>query len=134
MVTFDTTRNQVVKMKVGISFVSVANARANLARRTAAGASTRSPRAATGTWDTMLGRIAVTGGTAAEQQTFYSALYHSLLHPNVFSDDNGEYPGFDGKVHTARRLHAVRELLGLGHLPLGDAAARARRARTRPAT
>ena len=59
-------------------------------------------RAATATWDGMLGRIAVTGGTTAELATFESALYRSLLHPNVFGDVNGQYPGFDGRVHTAR--------------------------------
>ena len=49
----------------------------------------------------MLDRIDVGGGTDTERRTFYSALYQSLLHPNVFSDDNGEYPGFDHRVHTA---------------------------------
>ena len=53
-------------------------------------------------WNALLGRIAVTGGTSPQQQTFYSALYHSFVHPNVFSDANGAYPGFDGRVHTAR--------------------------------
>jgi predicted alpha-1,2-mannosidase len=37
---------------------------------------------------------------------FYTALYHSLLHPNVASDVNGEYAGFDGQVHTMPAGHA----------------------------
>ena len=57
---------------------------------------------ATNAWNAALGRIAVTGGTQTEQRTFYSALYHSLLAPNVFSDDNGQYPGFDHRVHDAK--------------------------------
>ena len=44
------------------------------------------------------------GGTAAEQHTFYTALYHSLLFPNVVSDVNGDYAGSDGKVHTDHRV------------------------------
>ena len=56
---------------------------------------------ATAAWNALLGRIAAGGGTPAQQHTFYTALYHSLLFPNVVSDDNGEYAGSDGKVHTA---------------------------------
>ena len=36
-----------------------------------------------------------------ERSTFYSALYRSLLHPNVFDDVNGQYTGFDGRTHLA---------------------------------
>jgi len=101
-ITFDTTRNRVVKVKVGISFVSVPNARANLTVENTGWDVETVAHAATNEWDALLGRIAVAGGTQAEQQTFYSALCHSLLEPNVFSDANGDYPGFDHKVHTAR--------------------------------
>ena len=99
--TFDTTRDHVVNLKVGISFVSVANARANLTAENPSWSVDTVAHAATAAWNATLGRIAVRGGTAAEQQTFSSALAHALLHPNVFSDDNGQYPGFDHKVHTA---------------------------------
>ena len=61
------------------------------------------------------------GGTAAQQHTFYTALYHSLLFPNVVSDVYGRYDGSDGKVHT-RRPPGVRQLLGVGHLPQRGAA------------
>jgi putative alpha-1,2-mannosidase len=48
------------------------------------------------------------GGTAAEQHTFYTALYHSFLFPNVVSDVNGDYSGSDHRVHTdhGRQEHA----------------------------
>ncbi|MGO9876147.1 MAG: GH92 family glycosyl hydrolase [Acidimicrobiia bacterium] len=101
-ITFDATHNRVVNVKVGISFVSIANARANLASENTGWSVDAVARAATSVWNALLGRIAITGGTKTEQQTFYSALYHSLLEPNVFSDVNGEYPGFDHRVHTAR--------------------------------
>ena len=127
-VTFDATRDPVVNMKVGISFVSLANARGEPRRREHRLERRRGrPRRAT-QWNAILGRIAIAGGTAAEQQTFYSSLYHSLLEPNVFSDENGEYPGLRPQDPHRGRLHAVRQLLGLGHLPLGDAAALASRA------
>ncbi|MBY8882115.1 lectin [Actinacidiphila acidipaludis] len=104
-VTFDTTSNPVVQAKVGVSYVSVANAVAN---RTAenGGWDFNGIRDAThASWNSLLGRMQVAGGTSAQQQTFYTALYHSLLHPNVISDTNGQYPGFDGKVHTVDSGH-----------------------------
>ena len=48
----------------------------------------------------------MSGGTASQLTTFYTALYHSLLHPNVFSDVNGQYIGFDGQVHSVASGHA----------------------------
>ena len=52
-------------------------------------------------WNALLGRVVARGGTAAEEHTFYTALYHSLLFPNIVSDVNGQYAGSDGRVHTA---------------------------------
>jgi predicted alpha-1,2-mannosidase len=57
-------------------------------------------------WNSLLGRIAIGGGTAAQQQTFYTALYHALLHPNVYSDVNGQYVGFDNQIHGTAAGHA----------------------------
>jgi predicted alpha-1,2-mannosidase len=105
-VTFDTRRDPTVGMRVAISYVNEDGARANLA---AEGRSfdLRAERArARLAWDRELRKISIQGGTSAQQRTFYTALYHSLLHPNVFSDTDGRYAGFDGKVHTAPRGHA----------------------------
>ena len=100
-VSFDARTEGSVTMKVGISFVSVANARANLAAENHGWSTDAVARAASAQWDAMLGGIGIAGGTATERATFYSALYRSLLHPNVFSDDNGDYMGFDGRRHVA---------------------------------
>jgi len=51
----------------------------------------------------------VQGGTIDEQTNFYTALYHSFFHPNIFSDVNGQYLGFDGQVHTVPAGHAQYE-------------------------
>jgi len=89
-----------IHMRVGISFVSAANAKANLDAENPPGTTLETVRAAaTEAWNTALGRIAVTGGTGDQKATFYTALYHALLHPNVFSDVNGEYLGMDQRVH-----------------------------------
>ena len=60
----------------------------------------RSPPPRTTSGTRILDRIAVGGGTPAQQHIFYTALYHSLLFPNVVSDVNGDYAGSDGQVHT----------------------------------
>ncbi len=88
-------------MKVGISFVSTQDAMQNLRAEDPGWSVQRVGTQAQERWNALLGRIAVRGGTAAEQHTFYTALYHSLLFPNVVSDVSGRYEGSDGKVQTA---------------------------------
>ena len=94
-----------VLMKVGLSFVSVENAKANLQADVfevpGAGFDTEFEamrRDAEQTWSRMLGKIDITGGTADQRSIFYTSLYHMLLSPNVFSDGNGEYVDFEGKT------------------------------------
>ncbi len=102
-VSFDTTTSRTLLMKVGISFVSVADARLNLDAEDPGWSLPRVASAARARWNDLLGRIAVDGGTPTQQHIFYTALYHSLLFPNVVSDVNGDYAGSDGKVHSAGR-------------------------------
>jgi predicted alpha-1,2-mannosidase len=105
--TFNTTSNQTVLAKVGVSFVSIANAVNNLNTENS-GWNFAATQAATQTaWNNLLGKVAITGGTSDQQVKFYTALYHSLLHPNVYSDDNGQYTGEDGKVHTVDTGHSA---------------------------
>ncbi|WP_328686004.1 lectin [Streptomyces sp. NBC_00343] len=104
-VTFNTTSNPVVQAKVGVSYVSVANATANRAAENTGWDFNATRTAAQDAWNSALGKIQIAGGTAAQQQTFYTALYHSLLHPNVISDTNGQYYGFDGRTHTVDAGH-----------------------------
>jgi predicted alpha-1,2-mannosidase len=100
-VTFDAEQQRSVTMKVGISFVSTADAAANLAAEDPAWSLTTVERRATARWNAVLGRIRVGGGTASQRHVFYTALYHSLLDPNVVSDVGGQYVGEDGQVHVA---------------------------------
>jgi predicted alpha-1,2-mannosidase len=89
-----------VRVRVGISYVSLANARANLAAEIPQGASLEQVRErAQKKWNDALGRIAIEGGTPDQRTTFHTALYHVLLQPTTFSDGNGEYRGFDQKTH-----------------------------------
>jgi predicted alpha-1,2-mannosidase len=91
-----------VRVKAGISFVSIANAQQNLAAEATSWNFTETQARARASWNRLLARIRVSGGTHAEQENFYTALYHALLQPSIFSDVNGEYLGLDGKVQFAR--------------------------------
>ena len=90
-----------VEMQVAISYVSAADAALNLSDEAPGWSLPALEAKDTATWNALLGRVAVSGGTLADEETFYSALYKSLLGPKVFDDDNGDYLGFDGKVHVA---------------------------------
>lgn len=107
--SFDTTSDRVVGVQVGISFVSVSNAELNLQAENVGFDLETAAVATADAWNARLGSILVAGGTAAEQTVFYTALYHVFLMPNIFSDDNGQYLGFDGKVHQAPSGHVQYE-------------------------
>jgi len=98
-VRFDTAKNPVVEAKVGISYVSTSDAVLNRTVENPGWNFNATKAAAQKTWANMLGKVQVGGGTGTQQTVFYTALYHSLLEPNVFSDVNGQYMGADGKIH-----------------------------------
>ncbi len=89
-------------VKVGISAVSVEGARKNLDAELPGWDFALTRRQAEATWEGELGKIRVRGGDPRAQRIFYTALYHSLLSPNVFSDVDGRYLGRDGGIHEAR--------------------------------
>ena len=91
-----------VEVKVGISYVSIENARKNLDAEVGAKSFDEVLGAAQSKWREALCRIRVAGGSDDDKTIFYTALYHSLLHPNIISDVNGEYPAMEsGKTGLA---------------------------------
>ena len=100
-VSFDPTTEQQVGVRIGLSYTSAAEATANLDAEAPDGTTFDSVRNATQQqWEKRLHSIDVTGGTTAQQQTFYTCLYHALLMPTTYDDADGNYLGFDGAVHT----------------------------------
>jgi putative alpha-1,2-mannosidase len=89
-----------VLVKIGISYVSTANAKLNLDTENANWDFDAVKTAADTTWNKRLSSIVVAPGTATSVTNFYTALYHSLWAPSIFSDVNGQYLGFDGTTHT----------------------------------
>ncbi len=101
-VSFDTTQALTVAVKVGVSFVSAQNALLNLQAEDPGWDFDVVRASAATAWNDLLNRVDVQGGSIQETQTFYTSLYHSLLHPNIFSDINGQYIGFDNQIHAAQ--------------------------------
>jgi predicted alpha-1,2-mannosidase len=103
--SFDCTERQRVSMKVGISFVSVANAKLNLNAEIPAWDFEAVRSATREDWNQRLSRVEVSGGSPDDTTIFYTALYHALLLPSVFEDVNGEYIGMDGQTHKVEPGH-----------------------------
>lgn len=101
-VTFDASADRDVVVKVALSYTGADGARKNLTAETGGSYDFDATRAALrATWSQQLDAVRITGGPAERQSAFYTALYHSLLHPNLAGDVDGRYIGFDDKVHTA---------------------------------
>jgi predicted alpha-1,2-mannosidase len=110
--SFDTRRNPIVGVRVGISFVSVAGARANLAAENRGASFQRLAAAAEERWNRALGSIRVSGGARRDLATFYTALYRVLLSPRTFDDADGTYIGMDGLLHDGGRRAKYADLSG----------------------
>lgn len=89
---YDFKKPTQVEVKIGISYVSIDNARENLEKETS-GKSFDAVYAQTKqAWNKRLSRVKVEGGTEDDKTIFYTALYHTQIHPNILNDYNGEYP------------------------------------------
>jgi len=96
---FPTQAGATVLLKIGISYVSIAGARANLGAEIPGWDFESVHQQSRQAWAKELGRITVAGGTEAQQTAFYTAMYHAMIDPRMFADVNGDYPGGDQQVH-----------------------------------
>ncbi|HEU4393310.1 MAG TPA: GH92 family glycosyl hydrolase [Solirubrobacterales bacterium] len=110
--SFDTRRDPIVGARVGVSFVSIAGARANLAAESGGASFRRLVAAAEGRWNRALGAIRVSGGERSDLDTFYTALYRVLLSPRTFDDADGTYVGMDGLLHDSGPRTKYADLSG----------------------
>src|SRR4051812_9341297 len=101
-VSFDTTAQRTVTVRVGLSFVDEDGARRNLAAEAPDARSFDDMRAAArAAWERELGVVDAAGGTPLDRRSLYTAIYRSYLHPNVFTDVDGRYRGQDDAIHVA---------------------------------
>ena len=91
--------SQPLLVKVGISAVSVENARENLQQELPGWNFASVVSKANADWNRELSKIAIKTQDERAKRIFYTALYHTMIAPSVFSDVNGEYRGADGKTH-----------------------------------
>jgi predicted alpha-1,2-mannosidase len=103
-ITFDTGNERTVLAKVAISYVSIDNARGNIKTESpltefSSADFDKTAERTRQVWNDRLNKIQVSGGTPEAQKTFYSMLYHALVGPCIVSDANGQYYGYDAKIH-----------------------------------
>ncbi len=97
---FDTRDGEPVFVKVGLSLVSVENAKANLRAELPGWDFDGTARKANQDWNRELSKIAISTTDSKVRRIFYTSLYHTMIFPAVCSDVNGEYRGADGNIHT----------------------------------
>ncbi|MDF2718136.1 MAG: putative alpha,2-mannosidase, partial [Paenibacillus sp.] len=112
-ISFDTNVNRTVRMKTAISFVSEENARTNLETEMSGWDIGKVREWTDASWNRILSRIRVSGGTEEQFKTFYTALYRVFLQPSLFNDVNGQYIGFDDivrKIPDGRNVYSTFSL------------------------
>jgi predicted alpha-1,2-mannosidase len=102
--------SRVVELKLAISYVSIANARANLEHEAGNADFDQVLTAAVANWEQKLASIQVFGGSARQRMIFRTALYHAFQMPTVFQDGNGDYLVFDRRIHQAAGFHYYSDM------------------------
>ena len=110
--SFDTEKDEQIEVKIGVSFVSIENARQNMNEEQPGFAFDKVREEARRMWNKELSVVAVEGGTDDQKTIFYTGLYHLLIHPNILQDVNGEYPLMESLKtgHTDENRYTVFSL------------------------
>ncbi len=106
--SFATSAKRPLLLKVAISPVSIEGARKNMEAELPGWDFDRVRAEAKAAWNNELRKIEVSGGTDDQTTTFYTALYHTMIQPNIFQDVDGSYRGRDGKVHRVSSLPVIK--------------------------
>jgi predicted alpha-1,2-mannosidase len=101
---------QVIELKLAISFVSIENARENLEVETGQKSFEEIMAEAKSAWEEKLSLIKIDGCSENQRTIFYSALYRTFQMPTIFNDVNGEYFGFDKRIHKAEGFQYFTDL------------------------
>jgi predicted alpha-1,2-mannosidase len=128
-----TAKNEVILVKVGISAVSVEGALRNLEAELPAWDFEGVRRAANAAWERELAKIKIETNREDHRKIFYTAFYHAMVAPTLFSDVDGKYRGMDLQLHqlpktsktfstyslwdTYRALHPLYTLVQTEKLP-----------------
>ncbi|MEZ4951150.1 MAG: GH92 family glycosyl hydrolase [Saprospiraceae bacterium] len=109
---FELPEDKTVEVKVGISAVSTEGARANLKAETQGWDFEKVKKEASEKWETQLSKIKADFSKKDDKVNFYTALYHSSIVPNIYSDVDGQYRGLDRQIHqdTSQTKYTVFSL------------------------
>ena len=109
---YESIEEQTVEVKIGISYVSIDNARANLEAEQSGFDFEQTRQKNYEAWNDLLGRISIKSDDSDAKTIFYTGVYHTLLHPNIINDVNGDYPlmGQYGVGNTRRNRYSVFSL------------------------
>ena len=110
--TYDLAKGEQVEVQVGVSFVSIEGARANLNAEQQGFNFDKTVADTRAEWANTLNRISVEGGTDEQRRVLYTALYHSQIHPTVLQDVDGKYPKMESNEngHTNGNRYTIYSL------------------------
>lgn len=89
--TYHSKKKQIIEVQIAVSYVSIENARENLENETSGKTFDDIYAETLADWNKLLSKIEVEGGDENDKTIFYTAMYHSLIHPNIFNDVNGDF-------------------------------------------
>ena len=109
---FDVSKTHELLIKVALSSVSEENALDNMQKEIPHWDFDKTRQEAEAHWEKYLNRIQIDGGSDDQRTIFYTALYHTLIHPSVWQDVNGDYRGLDNTVYNSRTFayHSIFSL------------------------
>ncbi len=99
--TFHVKKSETILVKVALSAVDYAGAKKNMETELPLWNFEKVKKDAEALWNKELSKIEVSGSNADEIITFYTALYHCMIHPSIYSDVDHRYRGRDNQIHTA---------------------------------
>ena len=102
VIEFDNPNNDSVFVSLGISAVDEQGALNNLETEIGNKTFNHIKSEAQNTWETQLEKIVVESEDNDYKANFYSALYHTMLAPNLYQDVDGRYRGMDLKIHKTK--------------------------------
>ena len=103
---FDTTAGEQIDVRVGTSFISIDQARKNLAAEIPTWDFAAVQQKLHTLWNEKLSRVNVAGASDDQRHMVYTALYHALLYPRIFSEQGRYYSAFDDKIHNGESYTA----------------------------
>ncbi|MEO6732957.1 MAG: GH92 family glycosyl hydrolase [Ferruginibacter sp.] len=101
-VGFSLKKGEQLHIRIGTSFSSLEGAKKNLASEMGTKNFNEILSAAKQTWNKALSQVTVTGNDEKNKRIFYTAMYHAMQHPRLFSDVDGTYPAFAGNYNLKK--------------------------------